>query len=194
MKLNVDPTQGDQNVRGTCVLPQGTGQEIKVAVFADKEFHEQLRALGTDIIGDDELLKTITEGEIKFDKIIATPEHMSGLKSLARVLGPKGLMPNVKSGTLVKPDQLLEAVKQSKQGLIEFRVNESATIMTKLGRREFSNEALSENLDALLKAIAMKRPESVKGRYMGRALLKTSMGPTLKLDVQAYATIGTSQH
>ena len=194
MKLNVDPTQGDQNVRGTCVLPQGTGQEIKVAVFADKEFHEQLKALGTDIIGDDDLLKSITEGEIKFDKIISTPEHMAGLKQLARVLGPKGLMPNVKSGTLVKPDQLLETVKQSKQGLIEFRVNESATIMTKLGRREFSDEALSENLDALLKAIAMKRPESVKGRYMGRALMKTSMGPTLKLDVQAYATIGTSQH
>lgn len=194
LKLNVDPTQGDQNVRGTCVLPQGTGQEIKVAVFADKEFHEQLKALGTDIIGDDDLLKSITEGEIKFDKIISTPEHMPGLKQLARVLGPKGLMPNVKSGTLVKPDQLLETVKQSKQGLIEFRVNESATIMTKLGRREFSDEALSENLDALLKAIAMKRPESVKGRYMGRALMKTSMGPTLKLDVQAYATIGTSQH
>jgi large subunit ribosomal protein L1 len=128
-------------------------------------------------------LKSITEGEIKFDKIISTPEHMPGLKQLARVLGPKGLMPNVKSGTLVKPDQLLETVKQSKQGLIEFRVNESATIMTKLGRREFSDEALSENLDALLKAIAMKRPESVKGRYMGRALMKTSMGPTLKLDV-----------
>lgn len=139
--------------------------------------------MGTDIIGDEALLKTIGEGTIAFDKVIATPEHMPGLKTLARVLGPKGLMPNVKSGTLVKPDQLLETVKQAKQGLIEFRVNESATIMTKLGRREFTDEALQENLDALLKAIAMKRPESVKGRYMGRALLKTSMGPTLKLDV-----------
>ncbi len=142
IKLNVDPTQGDQNIRGTCVLPAGTGKEVKVAVFADREFHEQLLAMGTDIIGDDQLLKAIGEGEIKFDKIIATPEHMNSLKTLARVLGPKGLMPNVKSGTLVKPDQLLTAVKESKQGMVEFRVNDSATIMSKLGKRNFTDEQL----------------------------------------------------
>jgi len=193
LKLNVDPTQGDQNVRGTCVLPAGTGQEIKVAVFADKEFHEQLKALGADIIGDDALLKSISDGVIDFDKVISTPEHMPGLKQLARMLGPKGLMPNVKSGTLVKPDDLLETVKNSKQGLIEFRVNESSTIMSKLGKRDFTDENLAINLDALLRAVANKRPESVKGRYMQRALLKTSMGPTLKLDISAYANIGVSQ-
>jgi large subunit ribosomal protein L1 len=136
------------------VLPAGTGQEIKVAVFADKEFHEQLIALGTDIIGDDQLLKAVAEGTISFDKIISTPEHMPALKGLARVLGPKGLMPNVKSGTLVKPDDLLRTVKESKQGMIEFRVNEAATIMTKLGKRDFTDDNLSINLDAILKAIA----------------------------------------
>lgn len=111
LKLNVDPTQGDQNVRGTCVLPAGTGNVVRVAVFADKEFHDNLRELGADMIGDAELLKIFGEGTINVDKIIATPEQMPALKALARILGPKGLMPNAKSGTLCKPDDLLETVK-----------------------------------------------------------------------------------
>jgi len=102
------------------------------------------------------------------------------------VLGPKGLMPNVKSGTLVKADDLVEAVKSSKQGLIEFRVNEGATIMNKFGKREFTDENLAINLDALLRSIANKRPDSVKGRYLQKAMVKTSMGPTLKLDLSPY--------
>ena len=192
LQLNVDPTQGDQNVRGTCVLPAGTGQTIRVAVFADKEFHDQIKEAGADLIGDDKLIKEIGEGTLNFDKIIATPEHMQGLKTLARVLGPKGLMPNVKSGTLVKADDLLSAVKSSKQGLIEFRVNEGATIMNKFGKRDFSNENLETNLDALLRSIAQKRPETVKGRYMQKALVKTSMGPTVKLDLTPYQAMGAS--
>lgn len=149
-------------------------------------------AAGGDLIGDDKLIKEIGEGTLNFDKIISTPEHMQALKTMARVLGPKGLMPNLKSGTLVKADDLLEAVKSSKQGLIEFRVNEGATIMNKFGKRDFSNENLETNLDALLKSIAHKRPDSVKGRYMQRALVKTSMGPTLKLDLTPYQAIGSS--
>jgi large subunit ribosomal protein L1 len=149
-------------------------------------------AAGADLIGDDKLIKEIGEGTLNFDKIISTPEHMQALKTMARVLGPKGLMPNLKSGTLVKADDLLEAVKSSKQGLIEFRVNEGATIMNKFGKRDFSNENLETNLDALLKSIAHKRPDSVKGRYMQRALVKTSMGPTLKLDLTPYQAIGAS--
>ena len=149
-------------------------------------------AAGGDLIGDDKLIKEIGEGTLNFDKIISTPEHMQALKTMARVLGPKGLMPNLKSGTLVKADDLLEAVKSSKQGLIEFRVNEGATIMNKFGKRDFSNENLETNLDALLKSIAHKRPDSVKGRYMQRALVKTSMGPTLKLDLTPYQAIGAS--
>lgn len=149
--------------------------------------------MGADIIGDEALLKKIGDGEpLEFDKIIATKEFMQGLKTLARILGPKGLMPNVKSGTLVKPDDLLETVKQSKQGLVEFRVNESATIMGKFGKRDFVDENLATNLDALLKAIARKRPETVKGKYMQNAMIKTTMGPTLKLDLSLYQTIGGS--
>ena len=111
VKLNVDPTQGDQNVRGTCILPSGTGKEVRVCVFAGEEFHEDLKSQGADVLGDENTLKDMGEGVINFDKIIATPEHMPSLKQLARILGPKGLMPNVKSGTLVKQHELLETVK-----------------------------------------------------------------------------------
>jgi len=135
-------------------LPAGTGQEIRVCVFAGDEFHEDLKAQGADVIGTDEVIREMGEGVINFDKIIATPEHMPTLKSLARILGPKGLMPNVKSGTLVKQHELLETVKQSKQGLVEFRVNDAAFIMNKIGHRAFENDALAENLNAIMKAIA----------------------------------------
>lgn len=186
VKLNVDPTQGDQNVRGTCILPAGTGKEVKVCVFAGDEHHERVKEVGADFIGDDKILKQIQEGDIDFDKIIATPEQMPALKGLARVLGPRGLMPNKKSGTLVSPDDLVDQVKQAKQGMVEFRVNEGAFIMNKIGTRKFEDDRLAENLNALMTAIADKRPESVKGKYFTRALVKTSMGPTLKLNMAPY--------
>jgi len=126
------------------------------------------------------------EGIIPFDKIIATPEHMPTLKTLARVLGPKGLMPNVKSGTLVKQHELLETVKLSKQGLVEFRVNDAAFIMNRIGHRVFENESLAQNLNAMMEAIALKKPESVKGKYFAKAQVKTSMGPPLKLNISPY--------
>ena len=108
LKLNVDPTKGDQMIRGTCVLPAGTGKEIKVCVFADSEFHDDLRAVGADVIGSEETIADIAEGKIEFDKIICTQEFVQELKRYARILGPKGLMPNVKSGTLVSQDEIVE--------------------------------------------------------------------------------------
>jgi len=186
VKLNVDPTQGDQNVRGTCVLPAGTGKEVRVCVFAGDEFHEECKAAGAEFIGNEAILKDISEGIILFDKIIATPEFMPTLKSMARILGPKGLMPNLKSGTLVKQHELIETVKISRQGLIEFRVNEGSFIMNKIGNRGFEIEDLKKNLDAIMLAIAKKKPETVKGKYFTKAQIKTSMGPPLKLDIGAY--------
>jgi len=123
---------------------------------------------------------------VTFDKIIATQDQMNLLKSYAKVLGPKGLMPNVKSGTLVKPDELIEVIRQSKQGLVEFRVNDGAFIMNKIGKRSFNDEELRTNLDALMSAIAKKRPESIKGKLFGKAMVKTSMGPPLRLDIEKY--------
>lgn len=122
------------------MLPAGTGKEVKVCVFADLDMQDQVLAAGADIFGTDDLLKQLAEGKCDFDKLIATPEQMQGLKPLARVLGPKGLMPNVKSGTLVKPEELLEAVRLSKQGQIEFRVNEHSDIMVKIGLRDFQED------------------------------------------------------
>jgi large subunit ribosomal protein L1 len=111
VKLNVDPTKGDQMIRGTCILPAGTGKEIKVCVFADAEFHKELIEAGADIIGDESIIQKIADGEVPFDKIICTSEQIPILKKYARVLGPKGLMPNTKSGTLVKPDMIVETVR-----------------------------------------------------------------------------------
>ena len=141
---------------------------------------------GADIFGDDEMLKKIAEGTIVFDKLIATPEQMQILKPLARILGPKGLMPNVKSGTLVKPAELLDTVKVSKQGQIEFRVNDNADIMVKIGLRKFDQDQILKNYEALVKSIAAKRPESIKGKYFVRGYLKTTMGPTVKVDLNNY--------
>ena len=146
------------------------------------------------MIGTDSILKEIGEGgAIPFDKIIATPEQMPALKALARVLGPKGLMPNVKSGTLVKQHELMDTLKQSKQGLIEFRVNDSAFIMNKIGKRAFDDAALLDNLTAFMEAIAKKKPESVKGKYFQKALIKTSMGPPLKLNLAPFSHLTMSQ-
>ena len=186
IRLNVDPRQGDQNIRGTCVLPAGTGKQVRVCVFADSEMEAQVLEAGADVFGTTDLIKQMGEGKIEFDKLIATQEQMQALKPLARVLGPKGLMPNVKSGTLVKPDELLEAVKLSKQGQIEFRVNEHSDIMVKIGLREFEEDKLIENFDAFARALVKRKPESIKGKYFVRGYIKTTMGHPIKLDLSEY--------
>lgn len=145
-------------------MPAGIGKEVKVCVFADKEMKDDIMAAGADIFGTDDIIKQMAEGNIPFDKLIATPEQMNALKPLARILGPKGLMPNVKSGTLVKPEHLIESVKVSKMGQIEFRVNEHSDIMVKIGLKEFDNEKLIENFNSFATALAKKKPESVKGK------------------------------
>jgi large subunit ribosomal protein L1 len=165
------------------VLPAGTGKTIKICVFADADMEQQVKDAGAEIFGTDDLLKQLAEGKCDFDKLIATPEQMQSLKPLARVLGPKGLMPNVKSGTLVKPDELIEAVKISKQGQIEFRVNEHADIMVKIGLRDFQDDQLFTNFDAFARALVQKKPEAVKGKYFIRGYIKTTMGRPIKLDL-----------
>ena len=193
IKLNVDPTKGDQMIRGTCILPEGTGKSVKVCVFASSEVHEDLIAVGADIIGNDQTLLDIANGKIEFDKLLCSQEMIQDLKAYARVLGPRGLMPNTKSGTLVKRDQIVEQVKQSKQGLVEFRVNSDAFIKNKIGMRSFDEKALHANFDALMMALIDKKPESVKGRYFLKAMIKTTMGPTLRLNLEHYNQIVSQQ-
>ena len=124
------------------MLPAGSGKEVKVCVFTELSMQEEVSKVGADVIGTDQVLKDIEEGTAAFDRIIATPEQMPELKRYARILGPKGLMPNVKSGTLVKQDELIETVKQSKQGMVEFRIKETRYIMKKIGTRKFKDEDL----------------------------------------------------
>lgn len=194
VRLNVDPTKGDQMIRGTCILPAGTGKEVKVCVFADDEFHEDLKAIGADGLGDENVLADFAKGVINYDKIICTPDFVQSLKKFARVLGPLGLMPNTKSGTLVQQDQLLEQVKQSKQGLIEFRISKEAFVMSKLGLRNFTPEQLAENFDALMMALVEKKPESIKGRYFMKGIIKTTYGPPVKVNLDKYSAICAAQN
>ena len=186
VKLNVDPTKGDQMIRGTCILPEGTGKEVKVCVFASSELHEELQAAGADIIGSEDTLADIASEKIEFDKLLCSQDMIQDLKAYARILGPRGLMPNTKSGTLVKRDQLVEQVRQSKQGLVEFRVSPESFIMNKIGLRTFEQQALHQNFDALMMALIAKKPETVKGRYFLKAVVKTSMGPPLRLNLEHY--------
>lgn len=186
IKLNVDPTRGDQMIRGTCTLPAGTGKEVKVCVFAGSELHDELKAVGADILGDEKTLLDIANEKIEFDKLLCSQEMVQDLKAYARILGPRGLMPNTKSGTLVKRDEIVEQVRQSKQGLVEFRVNPESFIMNKIGIRTFEGEALHHNFDALMMALIARKPESVKGRYFVKAQVKTTMGPPLSLNLEHY--------
>ena len=192
VKLGVDPTRGDQMIRGTCVLPEGTGKEVKVCVFADSEFHEDLKAAGADIIGSDDVLIEIGKGNIEFDKLICSQEYLATLKKFARILGPKGLMPNVKSGTLVQADQIVEQVKQSKLGMIEFKVNPESFILSKVGLKSFDNQKLSNNFNSLMLALIDKKPESIKQRYFLKGMVKTTMSPPLKVDLSHYTALASA--
>ena len=173
-------------IRGTCILPCGTGKEIKVCVFADEGFHEDLERVGADVIGNEEVLADIAAGKISFDRILCTEEFLPRLKKFARILGPKGLMPNTKSGTLVKAAEIVGRVEESKKGLVEYKINLESTVMSKIGLRSFGQEKLEQNFDSILTSLVKKKPESVKGRYLLKGMVKTSMGPALKVDLQKY--------
>uniref|UniRef100_A0A7S3MXG8 50S ribosomal protein L1 n=1 Tax=Strombidium inclinatum TaxID=197538 RepID=A0A7S3MXG8_9SPIT len=173
-------------IRGTCVLPAGTGKTLKVCVFADADQHEALLAAGADAIGSDQVILDVVQGTADFDRIIATKEFIPQLKRHARFLGPRGLIPNKKSGTLVTADKLVSSVEESKKGLVEFRVNSASFIMTKIGMREFEDEGLTENLEAVMKLLVDKKPETVKGKYFEKAMVKTSMGRPVPLDISRY--------
>ena len=181
-------------IRGTCVLPAGTGKELKVCVFADGEMQPAVVEAGADVIGSEQVVADIVSGALDVDRILATKEFLPQLKRHARFLGPRGLIPNKKSGTLVAADELVERVRESKKGLVEFRVNPESFILVKVGMRAFEDAGLVENFDALMTALAAKRPEAVKGRYFERAVLKSTMGPPFKVDLSKYsAMVAASQ-
>ena len=181
MNLGVDPRHADQMVRGVVSLPNGTGKAVKVAVFAKEDKAEEAKAAGADLVGADDLAEKIQGGEIDFDRCIATPVMMAVVGRLGKVLGPKGLMPNPKLGT-VTPN-VADAVKAAKGGEIEFRVEKAGIIHAGVGKSSFSQEALTENVKAFIDAILKAKPSGAKGTYVKRATLTSTMGPGIKLDV-----------
>ncbi|MBT0878507.1 MULTISPECIES: 50S ribosomal protein L1 [unclassified Campylobacter] len=182
MKLNVDPRHADQMVRGSVVLPEGTGKKVRVAVIAKDIKADEAKAAGADIVGDDDLVEEIQKGNINFDVLIATPNLMGLVGKVGRILGPKGLMPNPKTGTVTM--DVAQAVKNAKSGQVNFRVDKQGNIHAGLGKVSFSEEKLLNNVSAFVKAINKHKPATAKGRYIKSATLSLTMSPGLKLETQ----------
>ena len=186
LNLGVDPRHADQMVRGVVTLPAGTGKEVRVAVFARGAKAEEATAAGADVVGAEDLMERIQGGQIDFDRVIATPDMMGVVGRLGKVLGPKGLMPNPKLGT-VTPN-VTEAVKAAKGGQVEFRVEKAGIIHSGIGKASFSTEDLRRNFDAFVEAIVRAKPSGAKGKYVKKVALASTMGPGLKVDVAEVAS------
>jgi large subunit ribosomal protein L1 len=179
MNLGVDPRQNDQNVRAMVQLPNGTGKNVRVAVFTKKV--EEALAAGADLAGGDDLAEKIQAGEMNFDRVIATPDMMMVVGKLGKVLGPRGLMPNPKLGT-VTPD-FVTAIKAAKGGAIEFRAEKAGIVHAGVGKASFTEQALLENIKAFVKAVMAAKPSGSKGNYIQKVGLSSTMGPGVKLDL-----------
>jgi large subunit ribosomal protein L1 len=187
LNLGVDPRHADQMVRGVVTLPAGTGKDVRVAVFARGAKAEEATAAGADVVGAEDLMESIQGGTIDFDRVIATPDMMGVVGRLGKVLGPKGLMPNPKLGT-VTPN-VTEAVKAAKGGQVEFRVEKAGIIHSGIGKASFSNADLRRNFDAFVDAIVKARPAGAKGKYVKKVAVSSTMGPGLKVDVAEVASV-----
>jgi len=186
LNLGVDPRHADQMVRGVVTLPAGTGKDVRVAVFAKGGKADEAREAGADVVGAEDLMETIQGGTIDFDRVIATPDMMGIVGRLGKVLGPKGLMPNPKLGT-VTPN-VTEAVKAAKGGQVEFRVEKAGIIHSGIGKASFKAEDLRRNFDAFVDAIVKAKPAGAKGKYVKKVALSSTMGPGLKVDVAEVAS------
>jgi large subunit ribosomal protein L1 len=182
LNLNLDPKKAEQNLRGALVLPHGTGKEKRVVVFAKGEKAKDARDAGADFVGDDDLIQKIQGGWFDFDIIIATPDMMGALGKLGRVLGPKGLMPNPKTGTVTQ--DVAKAVNESKGGKITYRVDKAGNVQTIVGKVSFSAEALAENIKTVMDLINKIKPSTVKGIYMKNAAIASTMGPGVKIEME----------
>lgn len=181
-RMGVDPRHADQQVRDVVVLPHGLGKTVKVLVFAESEAADAARAAGADYIADDELIAKINDGWFDFDVAIATTNMMGQVGRLGRVLGPRGLMPNPKAGTVVAPEDVANAVEESKAGRVEFRVDKTANLHVPIGKASFEVDKLYDNMAALMDALKKARPASAKGQYIRKVTVCATMGPGIKVD------------
>jgi large subunit ribosomal protein L1 len=180
MNLGVDPRHADQMVRGVCNLPNGSGRTLRVAVFARGAKAEEAKAAGADIVGAEELVESVQKGEINFDRCIATPDMMGLVGRLGKVLGPRGLMPNPRVGTVTM--DVTAAVAASKGGSVEFRVEKAGIVHAAVGKASFSADKLSENIKAFVDSVAKAKPAGAKGTYIQRVALSSTMGPGVKIE------------
>lgn len=180
VRLGVDPRQADQNIRTTVVLPNGTGKDVKVAVFAPEADHKAAKEAGADIIGDEEFLKQLDKEILNFDVLVATPAYMPKLGKYARLLGPRGLMPNPKAGTVAA--DVAKAVSEAKAGKVEYRVDKQAIVHLSIGKVSFGAEKLEENAKAFFDSLAAQKPSSLKGAYVKSVAFATSQGPSIKVE------------
>lgn len=182
--LNIDPKYADQQLRTTVTLPNGIGKEIKIAVLTNEENFSEAESAGASIVGNDDLIEEINQGNIPFDLLIATPNMMPKLAKLGRVLGPKGLMPSPKSGTV--SSTLATTITEFKKGKFEYKADKTGIVHVSFGKSNFTENQLLENLKELYKSIEQNRPSGVKGKYFKSLFICTSMGPSLKLDLDSF--------
>lgn len=180
VRLGVDPRQADQNVRSTVSLPHGSGKKIRVAVFAPEAEHEAAKKAGADIVGDETFLKQLDKEELNFDTLIATPQYMPRLGKYARLLGPRGLMPNPKAGTVAT--DVAKAVSEAKAGKVEYRVDKQAIVHLSIGKVSFGATKLGDNAKAFFDSLSAQRPSSLKGGYVKSTIVTTTMGPSIKVE------------
>jgi len=189
-RLGIDPRHSDQQVRSTVMLPHGTGKTVRVLVFAEGEAARAAEAAGADIIADDSVIERIQkEGWMEFDAALATPSMMPKVGRVARILGPRGLMPNPKAGTVVQAEDIERAVQELKAGRVEFRNDKTGNLHVPVGKASFSEQQLMENVQAVIDAVMRQRPSSVKGKYVRRLVITPTMGPGLRVDFSDYRTM-----
>lgn len=185
MNLGVDPRHADQMVRGVVELPHGTGKTVRVAVFAKAAKADEARAAGADVVGDDELASEIQNGRMDFDRVIATPDMMGVVGRLGKVLGPRGLMPNPKLGTVTM--NVSEAIRAAKAGQVQFRVEKAGIVHAGVGKASFGEDKLLDNIRAFVDAINKAKPQGAKGTYVKKVSLSSTMGPGVKIDLTTVA-------
>ena len=189
LRTGCDPRHADQLVRGVAALPHGLGKEVRVAVFASGDAARQAQEAGADAVGEDDLIKRIEDGWVEFDVAIATPEVMGKIARLGRILGRRGLMPNPKSGTVVQAQDIPRAINDARMGRVEFRMDRTAIIHAPVGKANFEEGALLDNLVTIVDNVVRARPTGLKGQYIRSAYLTSTMGPSIKLDLSKLLTV-----
>jgi large subunit ribosomal protein L1 len=192
LRMGVDPRNASQQVRGVALLPHGLGKKVRVLVFAQGEAERIAQTAGADIVGGDELVKKVESGWLEFDTAIATPEMMSKVGKLGKVLGRRGLMPNPKSGTVVAADDLPRVISDAGKGRVEFKLDRTAIIHLPLGKVSFEDEKIMGNLAAVIEAVVRAKPSGAKGQYIKSAFLTTTMGPGIRLDLKTTTAMAAS--